>query len=339
MKTRRYLEFLVAIGGIAAVADAQSVISARSGVIHYADGEVYLADKLVEPKFGQFPEIKPGAVLRSEDGRAEILLTPGVFLRIGEDSSFRLVKNKLEDTHVEVLAGSVLIECAELLSDNAVTVTFKDYSFTPRKAGLFRLDSEPGRLRVYDGEVIVTASGSEVKVKLGKEMSLTGGEPVLAKFDRNVGDPLYRWSKRRAGYISMANLSAAKSLADSGRSWPMGGWYFNPYFGMMTYIPFGYINSPFGYGYYGPRQVYRAYAPPPSFADYGGGRGTSSMGAYNPNLGYNTVGRSRGSSASISAAPSGGGSNTAAPAGGGQSAARSADSATGRGSAGGGRGR
>src|SRR5688572_30812343 len=69
MKSRRYLELLVVMGGIAATAYGQSVISARSGVIHYSEGKVFLADKLVEPKFGEFPEMKPGTVLRSEEGR------------------------------------------------------------------------------------------------------------------------------------------------------------------------------------------------------------------------------------------------------------------------------
>lgn len=340
MKTRQVLAILIGAGALGATAHAQSVISVRSGIIHHAEGKVFLADNLVEPKFGQFPEMKPESVLRTEEGRVEVLLTPGVFLRMGEDSAFRLVNNKLEDTQLELVAGSVLIECAELLDDNAVTFRYQDYSFTPRKAGLFRLDAEPGRLRVYDGEVIVTAAGSETKVKRGREMSLDGGVE-LAKFDASVGDPLHRWSKRRAGYIAMANLSAAKNLADSGRSWRTGGWFMNPYFGMMTYIPMGYINSPFGYGFYGPRHVYQAYAPRPVYMGGGnGGFGTSSMGSYNPNVGYNTVGRSMGSSASISAAPSGGGSNTAAAGGGGQSAARSADSSAGRGGgSGGGRGR
>jgi FecR protein len=340
MKIRQVLAVLVATGALGTLAYAQSVISVRSGVIHLAEGDVFLADKLVEPKFGEFPEMKPAAVLRTEDGRAEVLLTPGVFLRMGEDSAFRMVKNQLEDTQVELVAGSLLIECAEMLENNAVTVKFKEYSFTPHKAGIFRLDAEPGRLRVYDGEVMVIAAGTETKVKRGKEMSLDGGVE-LAKFDPEMGDPLYRWAKRRAGYIAMANLSAAKSLSDSGRSWRSSGWYMNPYFGMMTYIPMGYINSPFGYGFYGPQQVYRVYEPRPVYMGGGnGGFGTSSMGSYNPGVGYNTVGRSVGSSASISGSPSGGGSNTAAAGGGGQSAARSADTSAGRGGgSGGGRGR
>ena len=83
----------LAAGSVAAL--AQSVISARSGLIHYVEGQVYLGDQPVETKFGSFPEVKENGQLRTEDGRAEVLLTPGVFLRLGENSSFRMVTNRL----------------------------------------------------------------------------------------------------------------------------------------------------------------------------------------------------------------------------------------------------
>ena len=38
-------------GSVAALAQS-AVISARSGLIHYVEGQVYLGDQLVESKFG-----------------------------------------------------------------------------------------------------------------------------------------------------------------------------------------------------------------------------------------------------------------------------------------------
>ena len=66
---------------------AQSVISAKSGLIHYVEGRVLLAGEPVESHLGTFPDIKENAQLRTEEGRAEVLLTPGVVLRIGESSA------------------------------------------------------------------------------------------------------------------------------------------------------------------------------------------------------------------------------------------------------------
>src|SRR5277367_3716741 len=93
---------------VAGSAFAQQVISAHSGVIQLVEGKAYLNDKAIETKFGQFPEIKNGQEFRTELGRAEILLTPGVFLRMGENSSVKMVSNLLTDTRVELLKGSVI---------------------------------------------------------------------------------------------------------------------------------------------------------------------------------------------------------------------------------------
>jgi hypothetical protein len=68
----------------------------------------------------------------------------------------------------------------------------------------------------------------------------------------------------------MANVSASRSLRDSGASWSMSGWRWNPYFGMFTFIPYrGYLMSPFGYAFYSPREIYRIYEQP--YAYRGGG--------------------------------------------------------------------
>ena len=166
MKTLVRLGLGVAVlaGASSFVASAQSVISAKSGVVHYAEGKVYVGDQLVETKFGTFSDIKENAILRTEEGRAEVLLTPGVFLRIGENSSFRMVTNRLIDTRVEFLSGSILVEADELLKDNGVTIAYNDYAVQVLKKGIYRFDSDPAALRVYDGEVLAQINGKTEQV-------------------------------------------------------------------------------------------------------------------------------------------------------------------------------
>ena len=79
------LALLIALAGVglASIADAQQVISAQSGTVHYIEGMVYAGGQLVDRKFGQFPALKAGEELETKDGRAEVLLTPGAFLRVG----------------------------------------------------------------------------------------------------------------------------------------------------------------------------------------------------------------------------------------------------------------
>jgi hypothetical protein len=133
-------------------ASAQSVISAHSGVIQYVEGSVLLDGKQVAPKFAEFPDVKTGQTLAADDGRAEVLLTPGVFLRLAENSSFRMASNKLSDTRIEILTGSVLVEVGELLPDNVITLQFHDAQVALLKKGLYRVDADSAALRVYNGE-------------------------------------------------------------------------------------------------------------------------------------------------------------------------------------------
>ena len=255
---------------------AQYVISAHSGVIQLVEGKAYLNDKAVDPKFGQFPDIKDGQEFRTEEGRAEVLLTPGVFLRIGENSSIQMVSSRLTDTRVEVLSGSVIVECDEIPKDNSIMLLYKGNTMMLVKHGLYRVDSDPGRLQVYDGEAIIKADSGQLTLKGGKQTSLTG-VLMAESFDKNEGDELYRWSSRRANYLARANVSSAMSMRGSGDYYTagglggFGGWQFNPMFGLFSYVPYsGYGYSPFGYGLWSPYTV--MYAPYIGGGGYGGAR-------------------------------------------------------------------
>jgi len=311
--TRRVPAIFAALACTAAIGYAQSVISAHSGLVHYIEGEVFLAEKPVEPKFGKFPEIEEGAVLRTGRGRAEVLLTPGVFLRIGEDSAIKMLSSRLIDTRIELVRGSILIECVELLEDNNITVVASDHTIEVAKRGLFRLDAQPAVLKVYDGEARVGRSAeiATVKVKDGRELALSDSAAEPVKFDEEDGDALYRWAQRRAGYLAMANVSAANSVRRSSSDWRSSGWLWNPYFGMLTYVPYrNSFYSPFGYQFWSPRQVFQVYEPRVWRAPQQGGGGIYEP-RYNSNLGYRTAPRISGGYPS---APRGGSAAAAAPA-------------------------
>lgn len=285
---------------LAGSAWAQNVISAHSGTIHYKEGQVEVDGQPIEQNTdkGQFGELKPGQTLTVKDGQAELLLTPGVFLRVAENSSITMLSNKLADTRIQVLSGSVMTEVGELLQDNAITLKFQNNEIALVKKGLYRMDSDPARLRVYDGEARVTpASGDMVQVRKGHEAEF--GEQLEAKaFDTKQTDAFYNWCARRDEYIAEANIYAAKSARDSGYGYQGGGtgygflntsligspygglmgfgngfgaWMFNPYFGMFTYMPYtGMFYSPFGYSFFSPAMVGYLYMPGSPFY-YGGG--------------------------------------------------------------------
>jgi hypothetical protein len=201
-----------------------------------------------------------GQTLATEDGRAEVLLTPGAFLRLSENSSFRMTSGSLSDTRLEVLSGSAMVEVEELLKDNAITLQAGDTAISLRKHGLYRIDAEGAvRFRVYDGEAVITAGDQAITAKKGRVVEL-GATLAASKFDTEITDPFYRWSERRAGYVATANVSSARSVLGgvpgSFLSSLQSGWTYNPWFGMYTYVPLnGFAYSPFGYAIYSPVTV------------------------------------------------------------------------------------
>jgi FecR protein len=316
--SRRFLTLasLAAFSGFGAF--AQSVISTHSGVLHLSEGAVFANEQPVNQKYGTFPDLKENSVLRTEMGRAEVLLTPGVFLRIGENSSIKMIDNRLVDTRVELIKGTAVVECDDPMKENAVTMIYKDYQVHVRKASVMEFVSDPAELKVYHGEAEVELNGQIAVVKAGKQMPFT---QALAqeRFDvKNDGDELTRWSQERSEAVAVANVSAAKSLRDSGGSlgsgsfyggmfngmygngiMPYGSWYYNPYYSMYTYLPLnGMFMNPYGYGFFSPFTVYQVYVPGYYYSPGSRGTttGTSTSSVNRPGRGVVALGLARPSS-------------------------------------------
>jgi hypothetical protein len=201
---------LAATAALAIPAWGQAVISTRSGVVHYFEGSVSVAGQPLESRLGKFASIPEGGELRTEQGRAEVLLTPGVFLRVPEKSAIRLVASSLADTRVELLAGSAMVESGEPAAGTSVTVIYKDWSIRQAKKGLYRLDCEPARLQVRDGEAEVSTvrRRDSIHVEQGEDLPLAS-VLVPEKSGIETHDALTDWSEGRAESISTDNAIAA----------------------------------------------------------------------------------------------------------------------------------
>jgi uncharacterized membrane protein YgcG len=303
-----FLGMVLALSAIPAL--AQPVISAKSGLISYVEGKVYLGDQVVEPSPTHFPDVKENALVRTSEGRAEVLLTPGVVLRLGENSSLKMLTNRLIDTRLELLTGSAVVEADEIAKDTNVTLVLRDGTVVLDKKGLYRFDTAPARLKVFEGLASAQVAGQNFDVAAGKMLGLGGTLASVQKFDKEDTDSLDNWSRRRGELLAMANVSAAKQVRDSGcagfsfiaptafvtpvstsTSQPClanpcaPGWRYNQWYGLITYIPCGAMAwSPYGYQYWSPQNVIRAYAggAPSSF----GGRTVSGSGTA---TGYRTL--------------------------------------------------
>ncbi len=308
MKATAYVVcFALILLGLTGSASGQGVISAKSGLINYTEGNVTLDGEDVVLKAGAITRMRESQVLRMEDGRAELLLSPGVFLRAGENSSLKLLSDRLTDTRLELIGGSIIVECAELAKGDTVTIIHKDATISVEKAGVYRIDADPAVLRVYDGEATVEQRGETGTVKKGRLLPLNG-LMAAEKFDPKTGDALYRWARRRAEYIAMANPLAARSIQQNrGNGFTANSWVYNPYLGLFTFVPMsGFYRSYWGCNFWSPRQVYMVYSPP-VYASSGGGRWDGSATGVMSSRGYSGMpATSAGNSgvAAVSAPPS-----------------------------------
>jgi len=293
----------LAIAG-AVTAYAQPIISAKSGVIAGVEGRVLLNNEEVQQSVTHFPEVKEGSVLRTEDGRVELMLPPGFMLRMGENGALKMLANRLIDTRVELQAGSAVVEVDQANQDFNVSIALKDGVVNLSKAGVYRFDSEPARVRVFHGLATVQVGDQNVMVGTGKMLPLGGGAATAEKFDVEQTDALDNWSRRRAEAMAMANVSGAKYSNDNYSAPRANTWSYNPYFDMYTYIPMtGSMCNPFyGYCFYSPMMAYQMFYVQPMTYGYsparvGGGGGTT----YTP-----MAGTSSGTASSVSAARSSG---------------------------------
>jgi hypothetical protein len=193
---------------------AQTVISARSGLVHYIEGAVFLGDQSVTGQPGDYPLIGEGQLFRTGAGRAEVLLQPGVFLRLAEESGVRLLSASITRAEVEFVAGSIIVDAGRF-HGSSVTVVANGTPAVLRKSGLYRFDAAAPSIRVYDGKAQVGSGSQSVEVGKGNILSLDGSG-AARKFDRKDTDAFARWSSSRKEYLTMAYLEASQESSDSG---------------------------------------------------------------------------------------------------------------------------
>jgi hypothetical protein len=261
---------------------AQPIISAKSGVIANAEGKVLIDNAEVQQSVTHFPEVKEGSMLRTEDGRVELMLPPGFMLRMGENGALKMVANRLIDTRVELQAGSAVLEVDQVKPDYNVSIALKAAVVNLSKVGVYRFDSEPARLKVFQGSATVDIGGQSVMVGTGKMLALGGGLASAEKFDLEQTDALDNWSRRQAESMAVANVSGAKYRDDNYSSGNGNAWVYNPYYDMYTYMPMtGRMCNPFyGLCFYSPSAAYQTFVVLPRFIGYipsvGGYHGTAS---------------------------------------------------------------
>ena len=229
---------------------------ARPGSVNYVEGQVYLGTQTLDEKSVGNVEVSPGETLSTDKGKAEILLTPGVFVRLGDQSSTRMISTGLTNTQMSVDQGEAIVEVAEIHPENNLRILEDGKSTQLLKTGLYDFNENLHFVRVLDGEAMVEDGDRGVKIKDGHMVDLAAPEPLKArKFDKKEteAEDLYRWTSLRSAYLAEANADSAPVYSFGGFGWYGDGWYWDPWFDAYTFLPGdGIFYSPFGWGFYSP---------------------------------------------------------------------------------------
>ena len=263
------------------------IVSTKAGVVNYVKGATTVKAAT---------SVAPGKIVATGPGGAvELLLNPGSYLRMGENSQVVLDKVELYDIAVRIVAGSAIIEANGFNKELPLTVTTGDMKMQIIKDGIYLFAD--GKIVVVDGKIRDSKNG----LIYGKGYQISDDQGYRAQKVKTFTTALEQWSEQRDAQIAKANLSIAKSLNQI-PGVPVGSfqdvWLWYPAFGSFIYMPGYRYRSPYGYAY---QQIV------PVYTGGGGFGGRQNQGANTSAVGSNAGSTSGGSTATTSSGGVGGG--------------------------------
>src|SRR3984893_9035414 len=164
------------------------VISAKAGGVNATSGraEMRPAPSADWQLLNVTDNLSTGDDVRtSRDGLVEMLLNPGAYLRMAENSEFQLTNNSLEALEIKLIRGTGIIEATG--SDDtelAINITTPHARMVIVRRGLYRVNVLPGsatELIVRKGRVLL--ADSHTKIKSGNKVIFSSNTFSVAKLD------------------------------------------------------------------------------------------------------------------------------------------------------------
>ena len=301
MPRSKVITFLALATLSAAVfAQTQATVSARPGTLNYTEGQATLGGNSLTSGSESGKTLAAGESLSTTTGKVEILLTPGIFLRVGPNSTVQMVTPNLTQTEVRLEQGRALVEVDEIYAQNRILIDLPNGQSQLLKKGLYAFDASNSMVSVFDGKANVypgsdlQADIKPVELKGGRRLILNGDGLQPVKFDKDQAkDDLYNWGSLRSQYLGEANLQLASQYAGASSFYP--GWYWAGGMYGYTWLPGnGLWWNPYGYGFYSPYYLYGGGPIYGGYYGYRGYRGGYRGGAFVGGVRPGTVGGFRG---------------------------------------------
>ena len=282
------------IGAVNATETGAYFISAKSGMINYVEGKPTVSNRELSGARQVMPrqQLVKGDVLQTgPDQRVEMLLNPGTYLRVAENSRVRVVATAFDDMRFSLEKGTAILESLSLRRKvHRLLIVTPSGDLGVLKKGLYRFEVDvAGQVQVFvfRGKLRWIQDRTRIAdLKSGKVFDLNRsakGQLHFSKVGKDPFDEIDRWSRNRAVALIAANAKipswmSRSALSRYGRR-SAGGWVYDPFSQMYTFIPFHFLlKSPYGlaYGNYCP--TWRSYAS--------GGYRRSSLGMTRTNPGW-----------------------------------------------------
>jgi FecR protein len=233
----------------------QFIISAKAGLVNAVEGT---ANVRIQEQVPAGSPIQTGSA-----GRVEILLNPGSFLRLAENSLAVLDSVELTNIRVHVISGSAIIEAGSVEKDSPIRVTNGQLKVSIVAPGIYRFSENTAS--VLDGEL--RTEDTALSIDKGRQIKARGDQDDQYE-ESKIPSPeqvtsLDEWSQQRSKQIASANArssdtdSASNSLVPSDPRLFLYPGAISPYSFPSRVVPsptpfsfFQWYNG--GYGFYQP---------------------------------------------------------------------------------------
>jgi hypothetical protein len=224
--------------------------SAVPGTLNYIEGAATIDGHFLAANSVGSVTLQPGQEIATSQGRVEVLLTPGVFLRLDHNSAAKLVSSDLLNTVVNVERGRAAVEVDQIFRENDLHIVENNVPVQLLKPGYYEFDVDRGTVLTFSGEAAaMRPDGKFVAIKAHHDLNVAEAPHLkTAGFDEDAQEQssLYRWSSLRSDYLAAANQQIA---GEYGAGYAPG-WYWDPWLSYYTFLgPYPFY-SPFGWGFY-----------------------------------------------------------------------------------------
>ena len=138
----RLKALFLSLATLSATAFGQAANQARPGTLNYIEGQASIEGRPVTPNSVGNTVLEAEQYLSTANGKVEVLLTPGVFLRLGNDSTVQMISPNLTHTEVRLERGTANVEADQLYKQNLILIDMRQGPIPTTSSALYTYNAD-----------------------------------------------------------------------------------------------------------------------------------------------------------------------------------------------------